>query len=592
LSALKAVRGLARMKRMLADEKPAAACGWVLALLLAAHLAIAAVARGQSTTSDPVPAAPRPSIPPPKRFGPKDPAARLIGRESVTSVAGSQDGTAASSLPTISPLPDASISPRSTDRRDNSPDGASNSTAMPPPPPRLPIDTTLIPGRIVEPIDLANALKLNGVRNLDIVITRQQILAAIADLSSARALWLPSLFYGPSWYRSDGQIQTVTGQVQPISRSALFLGGTAALNNTIQGPPPGTGIPSVNGSTATLRISDAIFEPMAARRILAANQAALRTATNDTMLEVAEAYFDLQGATGRLAIAREAAANAEALAAITNAYARTGQGLEADHRRALTEVKHRRRETHLASGQLLVASANLIRLLVLDPNIVMAPVEPPECIIHLIPDDIPLDNLLSRGMQDRPELASAQDRVAAAAVRQRQARLRPFIPSVFMTYAGGGLGGGANAFFGDFGARGDAEVGLFWELQNLGFTDVAIMRRRAAELEISNLEKIRTQTRVGADVVAAYETRQAASRQIEDARETVVEALDSLKLNFVNIRQGAQLPGATRPIEVLQPIQALAQGRLDYLDSVLSYNRAQFQLKRAIGQQPLISPDP
>ena len=48
-------------------------------------------------------------------------------------------------------------------------------------------------------------------------------------------------------------------------------------------------------------------------------------------------------------------------------------GLEADHRRALTEVKHRRRETQLASGQLLVASANLVRLLVLDPKIVHRP---------------------------------------------------------------------------------------------------------------------------------------------------------------------------------------------------------------------------
>ena len=41
---------------------------------------------------------------------------------------------------------------------------------------------------------------------------------------------------------------------------------------------------------------------------------------------------------------------------------------------------------------------------------------------------------------------------------------------------------------------------------------------------------------------------------------------------------------ATRPIEVLQPIQALALARTDYLDSVLSYNRAQFRLQRAIGQ--------
>jgi outer membrane protein TolC len=112
------------------------------------------------------------------------------------------------------------------------------------------------------------------------------------------------------------------------------------------------------------------------------------------------------------------------------------------------------------------------------------------------------------------------------------------------------------------------------------------VRRRAAERETANLEKIRTETRVAADVVASFDTRQAASRQIIDARETLVEALDSLRLNFLNIRQGAELPRATRPIEVLQPIQALAQARLDYLDSVIAYNRAQFELKRAIGQQP------
>ena len=154
------------------------------------------------------------------------------------------------------------------------------------------------------------------------------------------------------------------------------------------------------------------------------------------------------------------------------------------------------------------------------------------------------------------------------------------------TYAGGGFGGGAGPFFGNFGSRGDAAANLFWDLRNLGFTDVAIMNRRAAERETANLEKIRTQTRVAAEVVSSYETRQAAIRQIEDARGGLVEALDSLKLNFLNIRQGAELPRATRPIEVLQPIQALAQARLDYLDAVLDCNRSQFRLKRATGQQP------
>ncbi|HKM52523.1 MAG TPA: hypothetical protein VJY33_03875 [Isosphaeraceae bacterium] len=46
------------------------------------------------------------------------------------------------------------------------------------------------------------------------------------------------------------------------------------------------------------------------------------------------------------------------------------------------------------------------------------------------------------------------------------------------------------------------------------------------------------------------------------------------------------LPGATRPLEVLQPIQALAQSRTEYLAAVLTYNRAQFQPYRALGFPP------
>ena len=184
----------------------------------------------------------------------------------------------------------------------------------------------------------------------------------------------------------------------------------------------------MNGLSSALRISDAIFEPMAARRVLAANQAGLQTATNDALLRIAEAYFDLQAASGRLAIAREAAANAEDLSTITGEYARLGEGLEADHRRALTELKHRRRDIQLASGQLLVASANLVRLLVLNPATVFAPVEPPECIIRLIPDDVPLDDLVFQGLRNRPELASARELVEAALRAAEASEASPVCP--------------------------------------------------------------------------------------------------------------------------------------------------------------------
>jgi len=448
------------------------------------------------------------------------------------------------------------------------------------------IDTTLIPGRTIEPIDLLNVLRLAGERDLDIAIAKQRIDQAMAELERTRSLWLPSLFLGPTYYRADGQVQTVTGQVVNVNRSSLFLGGTAALPNGFPAPSAGTGYPQLNSLSSVLRISDIIFEPLAARRIVAANRAGLVVKTNDALLQVAEAYLDLQQASGRLAVAREAAGNAEALSRITESYVKTGQGLEADHRRALAELKHQRKNIQLTTGQLLVSSTNLIRLLVLDARLVVAPIEPAETILSLIPEDIPLNDLIIQGLTHRPELAQSQELVQAAVIRLKQARLRPFIPSVSATYAGGGMGGGQGGFFGDFGARGDFMTSIFWELQHLGFADRAIMRRNAAEKRTAELELVQVETRVAADVASSYELRMTAAQQIRESRETVVEALESLKLNRVNMQEGAGLPRATRPIEVLQPIQALAQARLDYLDSVITYNRAQFRLKRAIGRQP------
>jgi outer membrane protein TolC len=453
-------------------------------------------------------------------------------------------------------------------------------------PPGSAFTLTLFPGQVIQPIDLSSTLRLAGARSPDIAIARQRVMQAVADLEQARALWLPSLFLGPTFYRADGQIQTITGQVQTIDRQSLFLGGTAALANAYPAPSPGTGFPALTGLSAVLRISDAIFEPMAAQRVAAAQSAGLRATANDTLLGVAESYFDLQLAAGSLAIAREAAGNAEALSSITAAFTATGEGLEADHRRALAEFHRRRRDIQAAAGQLKVASTQVIRLLVLDPRLVVAPVEPAESIVRLVPDDAPLDSLVAIALLHRPELAQAQETVKATLVRLKQAKLRPLVPAVSGTYAGGGFGGGKDAFFGNFGPRGDFAASLFWDLRNLGFTDLAICHRRRAENRAADADLIRVQAQVAADVVAAYEARAAASAQMTEAGSTVTESIKSLELNFLNIRRGSHLRDATRPIEVLQPIQALALGRADYLESVLAYNRAQFRLYRALGNTP------
>jgi outer membrane protein TolC len=457
------------------------------------------------------------------------------------------------------------------------------------PEPPGPLGKPLVAGQIIQPIDLTSALRLAGARDLDIAIAHERIAQSLAELQEARALWLPSIFIGPNWIRHDGQVQAVNGTIFTTSKSSLFLGASGAVGQGVSGPIPAGGPAPIGGLTSILRISDAIFQPLAARQVVQARRAGLRAATNDALLGVAEAYFELQAAAGRLMIAREAVANATTLSQLTASYVRSEVGLEADFRRALTELDRRRKDVETAVGQLEVASAELVRRTRLDPRIVVAPIEPPVMVIRLIGDACLIDDLIITGLQNRPELAESRALVEATLTRLKQARLRPFVPSLALRYSGGGFGGGVNGFFGNFNSRSDADVNLFWELQNLGFADRAIARQRAAQQRAAVLDLMKTQDLVAAEVVRADKELIAASRQIVEAGRAVPEALNSLSLNLVNIRRGAGLAGATRPIEVLQPIQALVQARLDYLDAVLGYNRAQFRLFRAIGQPPMIT---
>lgn len=110
----------------------------------------------------------------------------------------------------------------------------------------------------------------------------------------------------------------------------------------------------------------------------------------------------------------------------------------------------------------------------------------------------------------------------------------------------------------------------------------AVFLPRAADLEFCKVQDL-----VAAEVVQAEKGRIAARRQRERVERAVPEAIRSLELNFLTIREAAGLPvPATRPIEVPQPIQALADARTAYLDAVIDYNLAQFRLFHAVGRAP------
>jgi outer membrane protein TolC len=407
-------------------------------------------------------------------------------------------------------------------------------------------------------------------------VASQRIQVAAAQLERANVLWLPTLQFGIDYFRHDGRLQDVQGNVFDTSKSTFMVGGAPI---------------------AVFAVSDAIFAPLAARQVVRAQQAGLQAVTNDTTLAVAEAYFNVQQARGQLAGALDAVRHAEDLLGRTERLKDQARVSEVEVVRVRTELSQRRLAVIQAREQWRAASAELALLLRLESSALVEPIEPPHIEVTLVALDRPVDDLIPVGLMNRPELAAQQAIVQARLAEFRQERIRPLVPSILLrgaatnpagTLAAGAFGGGRHDELRNFGARGDFDIQAIWELQNLGFGNRARVRERRSEHQLALLESLRLQDRVAADVVQAYDQGQGAASRVREAERGLKDAVYSVTENLKAVSEpklvGNLYIPIVRPQEATAAIQALVKAYFDYYGAVADFNRAQFRLYRALGQ--------
>jgi outer membrane protein TolC len=431
-------------------------------------------------------------------------------------------------------------------------------------------DGIFTPGTEVLLIDLPTALRIANGANPTIAFARARIDEAYVRVEQAQLMWLPNLDMGLIYLRHDGNLQNAAGLIFPTSKSSLTLFGG----------------PSLQVATA-----DALFAPLIARRLAEAQQANTRAVTNDIQLNVVTAYLDLLQAYAQLAInadilARDQEVLRRAEVADRTQLAKTG----ADLPRIQTEYQLRVQERITIRGQIRVASSRLARLLLLQPTVGLVPADPALAPITLIPEDGPIDQLIGQALMNRPELAESRALISASEVRLRQARLRPLLPNLELTYYGADFGGGRDDSLAQFRGRSDGTAAAVWTLQNMGLGNLAETRLRRIQTNEANLHALEVQAQVTDEVNQAIQVALARREALASGQEAIRKAVEMFRrLDIIAFGMN----GPKKELESLEPllaIQALAQARTLYLNYVIDYNRAQFQLFAAVGSPPLEAP--
>ena len=172
------------------------------------------------------------------------------------------------------------------------------------------ISTPVIPPPVQEyPIDLTTALRLAEVENPRIAEARQRIGEALAVLQGARVLLLPSLNVGTNFHGHSGDLQRSSGAILKLDQESLYFGGGAGAVGTRTLQVPAVSIISP--------LTDAIFEPLAARQQVDRAGFDAAATVNRILLEVAELHFELLAAEADLDVRRKSATQETEVARLT-----------------------------------------------------------------------------------------------------------------------------------------------------------------------------------------------------------------------------------------------------------------------------------
>jgi outer membrane protein TolC len=441
------------------------------------------------------------------------------------------------------------------------------------------------------PIDLPSALRLAGVQNPEILLALQRVEEAVAYRQLAAAQLLPSANAGTSVNTHEGPLQASTGQIIEVNRGSMYLGlGAFAV---------GAGTVNIPGLVWTGNVSDVIYANLVSRERVRQQQFASQAVRNDILVRVADAYLELARAEGRLAIAVKNESEAAEVARVTAEFASKKGGLakQSDADRAATELNQRRTDLLEAEGVLQTASARLAQVLSVDPSSRLQTADAFTVPRTLVPDPISLPELLAMALAQRPELRERQAAIRAALLELDGAKFLPFSPNLILGYSAGSFGGGSNLVaqgipqangstlqqsrFGSFAGRQDVDTVVYWSLRNLGIGNLALIRLARTNVRSEELRQIEVLDRIRMEVAVAQARSRARFAQIATSEQAVKSGESGFKADVERTRFGVGLP-----IEVIDSLRLLGRSRYAYLDAIIDYNRAQFELYGALGQPP------
>lgn len=406
-------------------------------------------------------------------------------------------------------------------------------------------------------VDLPTTLRLANARNVDVQIARERLAEAKANHTSAQWQFFPYITPGITYRKHEGRVQAVDGAIFDASKGSYAPGVTIGMQ---------------------VDLGEAYFQQLAAKQLVEGADHGIAVQKSEAGLAAAQSYYDLLFAQASVDVAKEALRISTNYQDQTEQAVGAGVAFQGDALRIRVQSERNRLAIEQAEQQRKIASARLVQVLNLQPTMELVPQNDEIVPLAIIETNAALRALVQQAMENRPELKQGNASLEAARLAAKGAVYGPLIPTLGAQAFAGGLGGGTGGDLGNFGDQQDYVLGLSWRIGPGGMFDGGRTRAAEARARTSELLVEKILDEVTRQVVDAAVKTDSFRRQIDIAKVALQAANSGLKL--------AQMRREFAVGVVLENIQAeqdLTRARLDYLRAIIEYNKSQYDLARALG---------
>jgi len=408
------------------------------------------------------------------------------------------------------------------------------------------------------PISLDTVLQLANDQNGQVRLLRMKVEDAQTDQQWANKHWMPDLSFGIGVYRHEGGIQDFQGNLIRSSYGSA-LGGLEL--------------------SGKYDWKELLVRRVEAERKVWQQKGELSKLNSETLLDAATTYVSMLSARTGVVISLETEVRLKDLLDQSVALAKVDPGLRVEVTRIEAELMAQTVLTVRLREASKAATAKLAYLLGLNPCCEFLVADGKIVPITLLDGKAPVkdyvDQALTRGPGVR-ELEGLLRTVEAA--RSANYGLTHWLPSVEVNMIEGGFGAGPGRQL-DWANRFDVGVHMKWNLNEFYYSK---LKRQQADANIQQVhisyQDLRAKLTLG--VQEACDAIQSGHEQIQLAEKHIRFAEESYKLSDIRLKDNIKGRSSS---EVLLALRSLGGARLEYLQAVRDYNKAQLRLFVLVG---------